>query len=95
MTTIDAMQRLERLAPNTLLNSRCPWKGDKRTTRMWCPCHAGAWVRLLVRSERGDVVLMCEGGCSQGDIELFIFDAGAPRQNGRWRPRPEPTDYPM
>lgn len=95
MKTQEAIARLQQLQPNTVLNGRCPWKGDVRVSRLWCPCHAGRWVRLLVSSnESNDVVLNCEGGCTQEEVEMFIFDAGPLRHN--WRPRlDDPIEYSM
>lgn len=98
MQMLEAIARLRDLAPNTALNSRCPWKGDKRVTRLWCPCpvHERAWVRLLVGSnELGEAQMQCAAGCAQEEVEMAIFDAGARRQNWRQRPLDDRVEYLM
>ncbi len=95
MHASEAVARIQQLSPNTVLNGRCPWKGDTRVSRLWCPCHAGRWVRLLVSSDKSnDVVLNCEAGCTQEDVEMFIFGAGTRRHS--WRQHTEdPIEYSM
>lgn len=95
MQAREAIGRLQHLAPNTALNSRCPWKGCKDITRMWCPVHGG-WVRLLVSSdESGEAIFQCESHCAQSEIEMFIFDAGARHQNWRQRPFDDKPEFVM
>jgi hypothetical protein len=79
MQTIEAIEILFGLNPNTRLNIKSPWKGNSRVARQWCPFHAeGLWVRLLVKSNDNDeAVFHCESGCSQEQIEARLMIAAA------------------